>query len=150
MAPFIAGLPIIETLNKGSRWVIHRVRTDDADGTAIVKSPKEEFPTPENLARLRIEHGMLTRLRLEEGVVDVYDLVKEKHGLALVLQDCHGESLAQTIARRRLPLREFLAVAIEISDILGRIHRHGIIHKDINPIISKEHWPTCRPNKLDE
>jgi serine/threonine protein kinase len=32
-----------------------------------------------------------------------------------------------------MPLSTFLGLAIDLTDILGRIHAANVIHKDINP-----------------
>ncbi len=132
MSQTVAGAAILETLHEGTRWIVHRVKLDDGGGTAIVKSPRAALPPPDLLARLRIEHDMLTRLSMD-GVVRVRDLVRDRHGLALILEDCGGESLARVLARRRLGLGEALGLAVEITRILGRIHRAELIHKDLNP-----------------
>ena len=128
----IAGYAVVETLNDGTHWQVHRAFDEAAGRSVICKSCKLDFPPPKVLARLRIEHDMLNRLAFD-GVVRAEGLVKDKHRLVLVLGDSGGIPLDEIIARRRLDAREFLQLAIRIADIFERIHRSDVIHKDVNP-----------------
>jgi len=50
----------------------------------------------------------------------------------LVLEDPGGEPLDRLL-ERQLDLTRFLRIAIGLSRALGKLHEHGIIHKDIKP-----------------
>jgi serine/threonine protein kinase len=50
----------------------------------------------------------------------------------LVLEDPGGEPLDRLVGTP-MQLRQFLRVAIGLSTALGRVHQHGLIHKDIKP-----------------
>src|SRR5262249_6644116 len=50
----------------------------------------------------------------------------------LVLEDPGGEPLAGQLASP-MELGRFLAFAIGIAAALGKVHQHGLIHKDIKP-----------------
>ena len=54
-------------------------------------------------------------------------------GMALVLRDFEGETLRDVLSSRFISLKEFLQLAIELTLSLGRIHKRGVIHKDIKP-----------------
>ena len=128
----IAGYPVVERLHETSRTLVYRAREKGGDGTVVLKVAKRESSPRESHSRARREHAMLSRLRLE-GVVGVRALEEEAHRPVLVLEDLEAESLAGILAARRLSLPECLILAVGIADVLGRIHRHDVIHKDINP-----------------
>ena len=44
-----------------------------------------------------------------------------------------GETLADKLAKARLPLDQALRYAIEIADALDKAHRAGIVHRDLKP-----------------
>jgi len=67
------------------------------------------------------------------GVVKVDSLEYHQQKPFLVFQDIGGISLKKYLAGRPLPLLKFLAIAIQITKIVGEIHGGNIIHKDINP-----------------
>ena len=51
----------------------------------------------------------------------------------LVMEYLDGKTLAQGLAKGRLPLKRALQIAIELADALDAAHRHGVIHRDIKP-----------------
>ena len=84
------------------------------------------------LTRYRNEYELLRSLDCP-GVVKAYDLLRHDGQLALVLEDLPGMSLRRWIeSSRNAPLRERLAVAIRLADIVGAVHAANIIHKDIS------------------
>ena len=52
---------------------------------------------------------------------------------ALVMELVDGETLAERLARGRLPLAEALTIARQIADALERRTSRGIIHRDLKP-----------------
>ena len=74
-----------------------------------------------------------------EGVIKVYSLETYDRSLVLIFEDFGGDSLPQLISKNSkvqgmvMPLEKILKIAIQITEILSRIHNHNIIHKDINP-----------------
>ena len=52
---------------------------------------------------------------------------------ALVLELVEGETLADRIAARRLPLEKALTIARQIADALEAAHDKGIVHRDLKP-----------------
>jgi len=71
-------------------------------------------------------------------VVKAYSQQDYQRTLIIFLEDFGGDSLEQWKHKRPqnfcpMPLSTFLELAIDITDILGKIHAANIIHKDINP-----------------
>lgn len=79
-----------------------------------------------------MEYDILRNLKAE-GVIKAYALETYRQSPILVLEDFGGESLQTWLAERRFNLEEFLTLAIQVTSILGGIHQHNLIHKDINP-----------------
>jgi serine/threonine protein kinase len=98
----------------------------------ILKLLKEDYPTPQELIRYQQEYEITRSLQLE-GVVQVYNLQPYQNTLVMTLEDFGGMSLDLLLPQHSLSLSEFLRLAIQITNILGKIHNANIIHKDINP-----------------
>ncbi|MBK1985991.1 AAA family ATPase [Sphaerospermopsis aphanizomenoides BCCUSP55] len=98
----------------------------------ILKLLKEDYPTPAELYRYQQEYEITHNLNLEE-TIKAYELRKYQNTLLMLLEDFGGQSLKIILENHRFSLPEFLHLAIQIVDALGKIHHHKIIHKDINP-----------------
>src|SRR3954464_6240973 len=51
----------------------------------------------------------------------------------LVMEYLEGQTLAERLARGRLPVSEALRIASEIASALDHAHRHNIVHRDLKP-----------------
>jgi predicted ATPase/signal transduction histidine kinase/tRNA A-37 threonylcarbamoyl transferase component Bud32 len=124
----LLSLPIHEGVNT----VIYRgVRESDLT-PIIVKTLKAEYPTIEEIARLRHEYKILKTLDMA-GIVKAHSLEKHNNGLALILEDFGGDSLKNLITAKHLEISEFLSLAIHLAETLAQLHENKIIHKDIKP-----------------
>ncbi len=109
----------------------------EADGRAIViKQLKQDYPSSQELTRYRQEYEITCSLNLE-GVVKAYSQQAYQRTLVIVLEDFGGESIEWWM--RNCPnfypmsLANFLRLAIDLVNIIGKIHSTNVIHKDINP-----------------
>lgn len=124
----LLSLPIHEGVNT----VIYRgVRESDLI-PVIVKTLKSEYPTIEEIARLRHEYKILKTLDIA-GIIKAHSLEKHNNGLALILEDFGGDSLKNLITAKHLEISEFLSLAIHLAETLAQLHENKIIHKDIKP-----------------
>ncbi|NER35285.1 MAG: AAA family ATPase [Oscillatoria sp. SIO1A7] len=128
----INGYQLIEAIHNGTKTVIYRGKRESASGEAIVKTLKAEYPTLEEIARLRHEYQILDSLDLP-GTIKPLALENYGNGIAIVLEEFGSGSLEKYLAREKLSLVEFLKIAIKLVEILGEVHQCHVIHKDIKP-----------------
>jgi serine/threonine protein kinase len=93
--------------------------------------PTGEHPTPVTLNRLAHEYGLKDEL---EGAwaVRPLELIREGGRTMLVLEDPGGEPLDRLLGAP-IEVEGFLRLAIGIAAALGKLHRQGLVHKDIKP-----------------
>ena len=121
-----------EVLYKSRRTLIYRaVRTKDQK-SVIIKAFCSEYPRLQELARFKYEIEITGKFQ-EQGVVRFIEDITIDSNPAMILEDFKGSSLNLLIPDKTLSLYQFLSMAIKIARALGCIHRHNIIHKDINP-----------------
>lgn len=128
----IPGYQVVEQLYESSRSFIYRAIRESDQLPVILKTLKQAYPSPEAIARLRLEYKITHSLDLA-GVVKAYSLETYPRGLAIVLEDFGGVALNHLMQQRSFHLVEILKLAVQITQILGDIHQQNIIHKDINP-----------------
>jgi predicted ATPase/serine phosphatase RsbU (regulator of sigma subunit)/predicted Ser/Thr protein kinase len=106
---------------------------DQRTGSAIaVKMLNTEYPSNNMIARFNEEAELSKRLDIK-GVRKVIEKRKVNNHYALIMEYVEGASLQDIIRRREMDVNRFLHLAINISNIIGEIHKCGVIHKDVNP-----------------
>jgi serine/threonine protein kinase len=105
----------------GLRVVIKSVRSATGSGT------RAHFK-----AAAWREYEVLKELQDTVGVVRPLEYIALVDGGAIVLGDSNGSSLTQNVGVINNQ-RTFLQIAMELCDILGRVHLKHIIHKDLKP-----------------
>lgn len=117
-------------LHEGTNTVLHRAYRNADHAPVVVKVPKGERPSQRELAKLRHEYNILSSLQVP-GVVKAYAIEKHNSGLALVLEDLPGETIAQRVSARSLDISSVLTIMIRLAEIIDGIHKQNCIHKDI-------------------
>jgi AAA ATPase domain/Protein kinase domain len=105
---------------------------DDGDRSAVlIVLPAAEHPSPSSLDRLTHEYGLKDEL---DGAwaVRPLELERDRDRPMLVLEDPGGELLDRLLGAP-MEVERFLHLAVRIATALGKLHRSGLIHKDIKP-----------------
>jgi serine/threonine protein kinase len=87
---------------------------------------------PERMARFEREAKMLAALN-HPTIASIYGLEQAEGKRFLVLELVEGETLAQRIGKRALPVDEALAICRQIAEGLEAAHEKGVIHRDLKP-----------------
>ena len=126
------GYRIVQEIHSGVKSLVYRGYRERDQQPAIVKFLKSEYPTLEEVTRLRNEYKIAQPLDCP-SITKVYSLENYRNSFALILEDFGGSSLDQLLTNQTFPLTEVLRIAIVLIDALDYLHRHSIIHKDIKP-----------------
>ncbi|HEY9707227.1 MAG TPA: serine/threonine-protein kinase, partial [Oculatellaceae cyanobacterium] len=132
MSSTLVGYNITEILYEGANTRIFRAFKEPEQTSVIIKTIKTEYPTIEELTRLRHEYQILQNLDIE-GIIKPVALDSFSYGLALVFSDFDGETLKRILLIDKLKLNHFLQIAIQLISTLAALHQKHIIHKDIKP-----------------
>src|SRR5215475_6231256 len=108
-----------------------RPGADGSPSTVLAVLLTEEHPTPASLDRLAHEHALRDQLG-SAWAVRPLELVREHGRSLLVLEDPGGDPLARLLGEP-MELASFLRLAIGIAGALAKLHRRGLVHKDLKP-----------------
>jgi len=86
----------------------------------------------ERLARFEREARMLAALN-HPHIGAIYGVEEVEGVRALVLELVDGDTLAERLQRRPIPVAEALTIARQIAEALDAAHEKGIIHRDLKP-----------------
>jgi predicted ATPase/signal transduction histidine kinase/CheY-like chemotaxis protein/tRNA A-37 threonylcarbamoyl transferase component Bud32 len=130
---FLTGYQITEKVYSGVNTVIYRGIWEKHNLPVIIKMPIAEYPTLEEITRLRHEYKIRKPLQKIEEIINSYRTENYQNGIALILEDFGGVALSNFLIFTNLDLKQFLMIAIQLANGLGKIHENQIIHKDIKP-----------------
>ncbi len=125
-------ITIVNQIYESANSLVYRGILKSNHQPLILKLLKEDYPTPAELYRYQQEYEITRRLNLEE-TIKAYELRKYENTQVMLLEDFGGKSLKILLEHRTFSVSEFLHLAIQITDALGKVHQKNVIHKDINP-----------------
>jgi predicted ATPase/signal transduction histidine kinase/tRNA A-37 threonylcarbamoyl transferase component Bud32 len=127
---------ITNLICEATTTVVYRAYSKVNEYSVIIKLLKAEYPAIKEIAQLKHEYEIIQNLNIE-GVIKPHELISYdngySNGLALVLEDFGGESLKDKISNTGFEVIKFLNIAGQITETLGELHTHHIIHKDLKP-----------------
>lgn len=132
MLTLLPGYQIDSLIQESADSFIYRGYREIDARPIILKVLKPDYCLPIELARYQREYSIIRHLRID-GVIQAYKLEKYQNTLVLVLEDFQGKPLSYWIKNSRISLADFLKIAIQITEVLGRMHELSIIHQNLNP-----------------
>src|SRR5262245_54379504 len=112
---------------------VYRARDTRLSRHVAIKALPEAFARDaDRLSRFRREARTLASLN-HPNVAAIYGLEEVDGASYLVLELVDGETLAQRLARGPVPLREALALGIQVAAAIEAAHERGVVHRDLKP-----------------
>jgi eukaryotic-like serine/threonine-protein kinase len=124
---------IVAPLGAGGMGEVYRARDARLGRDVAIKALPAAFARDtERLARFQREAQALAALN-HPNVASIYGLEDATGAPYLVLELVEGESLAARLGRGALPLREALALGVQVAAAIEAAHERGIVHRDLKP-----------------
>ena len=99
---------------------------------AIKVLPAAVSSDSDRLARFEREAQVLAALN-HPNIAGIYGVEDSGGTPALVMELVEGPTLADRIARARLPVDEALAITRQLAEAIDAAHEQGIVHRDLKP-----------------
>ncbi len=130
----IPGINIKAKIYESDRTLVYQGLRECDRQAVILKVLKLDYPLPQHLASYKQEYELVSSLDIL-GVIKAYSLEKYNNKLIIIFEDFEGESLKVFTDARKLALKDFLKIAIQLAEVLAQIHSLNVIHKtSIQPI----------------
>ncbi|MGB3404218.1 MAG: protein kinase, partial [Microcoleaceae cyanobacterium] len=130
--PEISGYTIVEQLYHGSRTAVYRATENNTKCSVAIKVLQNEYPSFNELVQFRNQYAIAVNLHID-GIIRPKSLKLWKNSYALIMEDCGSISLQQYCQENALTLENNLEIAIQLTEILAKLHQNRVIHKDIKP-----------------
>ena len=128
--------------SSGQSRVYEAIR--ESDGVAVIA---KVFELESDDVEPRVEHEFALIEGLDiDGVVKALSLERVGDQLVLLLERVPGQNLAEYTQRQPIDLDRFFSIAIQLSEVINRIHNRRVIHRDIKPtniLIEAETGQVC-------
>ena len=129
----VAQYSIIEKLGEGGMGAVFKARDQRLDRFVALKIlPSDKMSDPERRLRFTQEAKSASALN-HPNIVTIYDIGQADGLHFIAMEYIEGQTLDGLIGPKGLPLKNALALAIQIADGLGKAHAAGIIHRDLKP-----------------
>jgi serine/threonine-protein kinase len=129
----VGSFQILSKLGSGGMGEVYRARDTKLGRDVALKVLPETFSGDgDRLARFRREAHVLAALN-HPNIAAIYGVEDSGGHPALVLEFVDGETLAERIHGRPVPLAEALKIALQIAEALDAAHEQNIIHRDLKP-----------------
>ncbi|ETW94899.1 MAG: hypothetical protein ETSY1_32885 [Candidatus Entotheonella factor] len=128
----LPGYTMHEALTHGKQYTIYRGVRETDQLPVLIKLLKTSRPEPTEIAQLKREYDIIKSLDIT-GVVKALAFEIHQHQPALILEDMGGHPLAAYCTSNTLDFTRCLTAAIQIASTLEELHRHEMIHRDLNP-----------------
>jgi eukaryotic-like serine/threonine-protein kinase len=129
----LAAYRIVGKLGAGGMGEVYRATDPELQREVALKVLAPNFADDrEWLSRFQREARVLASLN-HPHIAAVYGLEESNGVRGIAMELVEGPTLAERIARKRIPVKEALAIAKQIAEALEYAHEKGIVHRDLKP-----------------
>jgi serine/threonine protein kinase len=134
--PHVPGYRLGAPLGRGGMGVVFRATQLEPDREVALKVLRGELSSPRARERFRREVEVLARIR-HRSIVRILDAgVTEEGHPYYAMELVEGESWNQALESldtERRPLRERLALFLQVCEGVSYLHREKVLHRDLKP-----------------
>ncbi|NLO96870.1 MAG: AAA family ATPase [Peptococcaceae bacterium] len=127
----LPGYTIYEKVNEYEKTIVYRGYISNDKIPVVIKVLKTA--TPADISNFIYEYELTRSLNIE-GIIKPMRLENTNGNFAMVVADSEDITLKKFFENNTpVELPHFFGIAVQLSQILGELHQHGIIHSSLNP-----------------
>jgi eukaryotic-like serine/threonine-protein kinase len=128
----LPGYRVVSLLRRGRRMDAFDVFSEERDCRCIVKRLRPDRADDTDARDAVLREGALLRDLTHPHLVRCYE-VQSRPLPALVLETLPGATLAALVEQQRLTTPDLAMLGLQLTSVLGYLHRHGWLHLDVKP-----------------
>jgi histidine kinase len=123
---------IIEQVYLDNHYTIYRAIHLSDRTTVVIKTINPQVANPKAKLWLKNEYKILCQVNIE-GIVNSSELEKEQKNLVLISENFTGEYFNYFLDTIQVTTKDFFKIAIQLVEIIQKLHQNQIIHHNLNP-----------------
>ncbi len=140
---------IVRLLGRGGMGDVYLARDLTLERDVAIKVLSAGRGDPDDGRKCLLREGQAVAALDHPNICAIYEVAGAPDGSTfIVMQYVEGETLAATLLRGPMTVRDALVLGAQITEALSAAHRRGIVHRDLKPqniIVT----PSGRPKLLD-
>ena len=126
---------VIEYVGSGGMAEVYRVQHKTLGSAHAMKVLRPKLAASAELRERFLAEGRIQAQLNHPNIVAVTDLVSEPDVAGLVMEYLSGPTLAEHLQAHPsgLPLAQIHEIMTPILDAMSKVHRHGVVHRDLKP-----------------
>jgi serine/threonine protein kinase len=120
-------------LGRGGMASVYVARDSELERDVAVKLLAENLSDDSTFRERFVREARLAARLSHPNVVSVYDAGEDGGRPYIVMELVEGETLADLLARGRVPPDQARALALQAAEGLAHAHEAGLVHRDIKP-----------------
>ena len=142
----VAGRYLVEdVLGAGGMATVYRARHRLVERPYALKILNSQWASDAKVRERLIREGKHAQRIAHPNIIEIHDQTETDDGApALVMELLEGESLADAITHKKLPLARCMSIWTQMCRALARAHDFGVVHRDLKP----ENVFLCKGDKV--
>ncbi|MDQ7785348.1 MAG: AAA family ATPase [Desulfomonilaceae bacterium] len=129
----IRGFVNLRRVYECSNSCVFRANREEDNTAVLLKVFKDEASILDGVVRLERRYQAAQRLSHIRGVLDILGIETGHGTLVIILEDIGADFLRVIMDSAALSLKEILSLGINVSRILGDVHRTHLVHNYLTP-----------------
>ena len=129
----LGNFEIVQLIGRGGMGEVYRATDTKLHREVALKVVAREFAEdPVWISRFQREARVLASLN-HPNIAAIYGLEESGGQCAIAMELVEGVSLAERMAKGRIPVEDALQIARQIAEGLEYAHEEGVVHRDLKP-----------------
>lgn len=128
----IAEFHLHKIINETAEDLIY-LATDTKDNTpCLIKLLKAEYPTIEEIARIKNYYNLIKEIN-SKSILNPIKFQQVGNSYFIVFENVRGIPLADYYLNDPIDLKNFLKIAINLTNLLNEVHKNHVVLRDFSP-----------------
>jgi serine/threonine-protein kinase len=125
---------VAELVGEGAMARVYRARDPDIDRTVAIKLLKDELCVDKEYVNRFLREARAAGAISHPNIVTIFDVGRHGDTPYITMEFMDEKSLGDVLTENaKMPVKQVLALGMQLARALDHAHRRGIVHRDVKP-----------------